>query len=248
MHHLSIDINCDMGEGMGNESYVMPFISSANIACGGHAGNAESIKRTIEIAQKNKVAIGAHPSYNDRENFGRVSQFISVLELAELIADQYYQFEKIANQLGAPIHHVKLHGALYNDCAKDAGLSKIFIQTVQAINPDLIIYGLSGSHTIQQAKNFGQPFANEVFADHTYQNNGLLTPRYLDNAMIYDSQLASEQVMKMIFEKKVATIHEEDIPIEADTVCIHSEGINAIPIANHLYAILKQNNIEIKYP
>ena len=127
MHHLNIDINCDMGEGMGNESYIMPFISSANIACGGHTGNADTIKRTIEIALAHHVAIGAHPSYYDRENFGRVSQFISVLELAELIAEQYYLFEKIANEMGAPIHHVKLHGALYNDCAKDALLSKTYV-------------------------------------------------------------------------------------------------------------------------
>jgi UPF0271 protein len=250
LNHIKkqIDVNCDMGEGFHNEADLMPLISSANIACGFHAGDSDTIKRTIELAMRHHVAIGVHPSYDDRENFGRQSQLISLLELAELISDQLYLFEKVAIPMGAPIHHIKLHGALYNDCAKDAGLSKIFIQTVQAINPDLIIYGLSGSHTIQQAKNFGQPFANEVFADHTYQNNGLLTPRYLDNAMIYDSQLASEQVMKMIFEKKVATIHEEDIPIEADTVCIQSEGINAIPIANHLYAILKQNNIAIKYP
>jgi UPF0271 protein len=246
MHHLSIDINCDMGEGMGNESYVMPFISSANIACGGHAGTAESIKRTIEIAQKNNVAIGAHPSYNDKENFGRVSQFISVLELAELIAEQYYQFEKIANQLGAPIHHVKLHGALYNDCAKDALLSKTFIQTIQAIDPTLIIYGLSGSHTIQEAIMAGQPFAREAFADRTYQNNGQLTPRYLDHAMIDETEQVVNQVTTLIKQNKVVSIQGDFIDLKVDTICIHGDGPNAITFSAAIFEALKTNHIEIK--
>jgi len=246
MHHLSIDINCDMGEGMGNESYVMPFISSANIACGGHAGNADSIKRTIEIAQKNNVAIGAHPSYIDRENFGRVSQFISVLELAELIADQYYQFEKIANQLGTPIHHVKLHGALYNDCAKDALLSKTFIQTIQAIDPTLIIYGLSGSHTIQESIMAGQPFFREAFADRTYQNNGQLTPRYLDHAMIDEVEQVINQVISLIQQNKVISIQGDIIDLKVDTICIHGDGPNAITFSESIFEALKTNHIEIK--
>jgi UPF0271 protein len=242
-----IDINCDMGEGFHNEAELMPFISSANIACGFHAGDEDSIKRTIDLALEHNVAIGVHPSYDDRINFGRQSHFVSLLELAELISDQLYLFEKVSIPMGIFLHHIKLHGALYNDCAKDAGLSKIFIQTIQAINPDLIVYGLSGSHTIQQAKNFGQPFANEVFADRTYQNNGQLTPRYLDNALIYDPEIASAQALKIIFEKKVSTIHEEDISIIADTICIHGDGLNAIPIATKLHEVLKQSNIEIKY-
>lgn len=250
LYHIKkhIDINCDMGEGFHNEAELMPFISSANIACGFHAGDEDTIKRTIELALQYHVAIGVHPSYDDRINFGRQSHLVSLLELAELISDQIYLFEKVSIPMGLPIHHIKLHGALYNDCAKDAGLSKIFIQTVQAIHPDLMVYGLSGSHTIQQAKNFGQAFANEVFADRTYQNNGQLTPRYLDNALIYDPNLATAQVLKIIFEKKVSTIHEEDIFIEADTICIHGDGFNAIPIAQEIHTVLKQNNIEIKYP
>jgi len=149
-HGLCIDINCDMGEGMLNDASLMPFISSANIACGYHAGNEDIIKRTIEIALENNVAIGAHPSYNDRENFGRLSQTISLVELAELISDQIYLFEKITNQMGCKIHHIKLHGALYNDCAKDALSSKIVAQTIQAIDPSIMLYGLSGSHTIKE--------------------------------------------------------------------------------------------------
>jgi UPF0271 protein len=244
----TIDINCDMGEGFHNEDELMPFISSANIACGFHAGDDDTMKRTIEIAMKHDVAVGAHPSYDDRANFGRTSQMISLLELAEIVAEQLYIFEKVAQPLGAKLHHIKLHGALYNDCAKDTNLSKIFIQTLQAIYPDLIVYGLSGSQTIQQAILHGQPFANEVFADRTYQNSGQLTPRYLDNALIYDEKEACNQVLKMIFEKKVNTIQGDEIPIEANTICIHGDGLNALPIASAIHSCLKENKIEIKYP
>lgn len=246
MHPLSIDINCDMGEGMGNEAFIMPKISSANIACGGHSGNADTIKRTIELALQHNVAIGAHPSYNDKENFGRISQFISVLELAELIAEQYYQFEKVALQLGAQIHHVKLHGALYNDCAKDPLLSRTYIQTIQAIDPTLIVYGLSGSHTIQEALLAGQPFAREAFADRTYQNNGQLTPRHLDHAMIENEDALIMQVMQLITENKVTTLQGNNIDLIVDTICIHGDGPNAIAFANIIVEALKLNQIEIK--
>jgi UPF0271 protein len=246
MHHLSIDINCDMGEGMGNEAYIMPFISSANIACGGHTGNADTIKRTIEIALQNNVAIGAHPSYNDKENFGRVSQFISVLELAELIAEQYYQFEKMAVQMGAPIHHVKLHGALYNDCAKDAILSKTYIQTIQAIDPTLIIYGLSGSHTIQEAIMAGQPFAREAFADRSYQNNGQLTPRHLDHSMIEEVEDVITQVIQLVKENKIASLQGDIIDLKVDTICIHGDGPHAIEFSEAIHTALNTHQIEIK--
>lgn len=243
-----IDLNCDMGEGYDNEALIMPYISSANIACGFHAGDEDTIKNTIEIALKHKVAIGAHPSYDDRENFGRQSQIVSQLELAELINDQLYLFEKIAAPMGVKLHHVKLHGALYNDCAKDPILSKIFVQTIQAIHPDLIIYGLSGSSTIEQAKNLGQPFASEVFADRTYQNNGQLTPRYMNTALIEDTSIAIDQVLKIILEQKVNTVHGDEIKIEADTVCIHGDGNKAVEMASFINAALINNSIEIKYP
>ena len=247
MKSSSIDINCDMGEGIGNEAYLMPFISSANISCGFHAGGPDTIKRTIDLAQQHGVAIGAHPGYDDRENFGRISQFLSVLELAELIAEQYYAFEKIAIPMGAKIHHVKLHGALYNDCAKDAALSNIFIQTIQAIDPLLNIYGLSGSTTIQQAIILGQPFSREAFGDRTYQNNGQLTPRYLDYAMIDDVNEASEQVLRLVKENKVKSIQGDIIELKVDTICIHGDGSFAIEFAERFYNDLKENNIEIKH-
>ena len=245
---LQIDLNCDMGEGMENEAAIMPFISSANIACGFHAGDESTIKKTIELALENKVAIGAHPSYEDRENFGRISQTVSLLELAELIATQLYLFETASIELGAKMHHIKLHGALYNDCAKDEQMSKIFIQTIQAINPDLIVYGLSGSYTIQQAILQGQPYCNEVFADRTYQNNGQLTARNLDNALIINTDTACDQVLNMILNKQVTTLYGDVIPIKAETICLHGDNLHAIELAMSINNHLKQNNIEIKFP
>lgn len=247
-HGLCIDINCDMGEGMLNDASLMPFISSANIACGYHAGNEDIIKRTIELALENNVAIGAHPSYNDRENFGRLSQSIALVELAELISDQISLFEKITNQMGCKIHHIKLHGALYNDCAKDALLSKIVAQTIQAIDPSIMLYGLSGSHTIKEARAIGLRSVQEVFADRTYQANGQLTPRYLDHALITDPIESAKQVLSMVLDQELKADDGTMIAVNAETVCIHGDHEAAVEIAKNLFNTLQQYKIEIKQP
>jgi len=245
---LSIDINCDMGEGMQNDAALMPFISSANIACGFHAGDQDTIKRTIELALENNVAIGAHPSYLDRANFGRLSQSISLIELAELISDQLSLFEKITDQMGCKIHHVKLHGALYNDCAKDALYSKIVTQTIQAIDPSIILYGLSGSYTIKEAKAIGLQCIQEAFADRTYQPNGQLTPRHLDHALIIDPIESAKQVLTMVFDQEIKTDDGTMIAVKAETICIHGDQPQAVTIAKHLFNTLQQYQIEIKHP
>jgi len=247
-HGLCIDINCDMGEGMLNDASLMPFISSANIACGYHAGNEDIIKRTIELALENNVAIGAHPSYNDRENFGRLSQSIALVELAELISDQISLFERITNQMGCKIHHIKLHGALYNDCAKDALLSKIVAQTIQAIDPSIMLYGLSGSHTIKEARAIGLRSVQEVFADRTYQANGQLTPRYLDHALITDPIESAKQVLSMVLDQELKADDGTMIAVNAETVCIHGDHEAAVEIAKNLFNTLQQYKIEIKHP
>ena len=247
-HGLCIDINCDMGEGMLNDASLMPFISSANIACGYHAGNEDIIKRTIELALENNVAIGAHPSYNDRENFGRLSQSIALVELAELISDQISLFEKITNQMGCKIHHVKLHGALYNDCAIDALSSKIVAQTIQAIDPSIMLYGLSGSHTIKEARAIGLRSVQEVFADRTYQANGQLTPRYLDHALITDPIESAKQVLSMVLDQELKADDGTMIAVNAETVCIHGDHEAAVEIVKNLFNTLQQYKIEIKQP
>ena len=247
-HGSCIDINCDMGEGMLNDASLMPFISSANISCGYHAGNEDTIKRTIELALEHNVAIGAHPSYHDRVNFGRLSQSISLVELAELISDQLNIFEKITNQMGCKIHHVKLHGALYNDCAKDALSSKIVAQTIQAIDPSIMLYGLSGSHSIKEAKAIGLRSVQEVFADRTYQADGQLTPRYLDHALITDPNESAQQVLSMVLDQEIKTHDGTMIAVNAETICIHGDHPDAVEIAKHLFTTLQQYKIEIKQP
>jgi UPF0271 protein len=237
-----------MGEGMDNDAALMPYISSANIACGYHAGNVDTIKKTIELALAHNVAIGAHPSYNDRENFGRLSQTISLIELAELISEQLFIFEKITDQMGCKIHHVKLHGALYNDCAKDAMSSKIVAQTIQAIDPSIQLYGLSGSYSIQEAKAIGLQCIQEAFADRTYQANGQLTPRHMDRAIIEVPTEATQQVLSMIFDQNITALDGTIIEVKADTICIHGDHTAALDIASHLFNTLQQYQIEIKQP
>jgi UPF0271 protein len=237
-----------MGEGMSNDAALMPYISSANISCGYHAGNEDTIKSTIELALINNVAIGAHPSYYDRENFGRLSQTLSLVELAELISEQLFLFEKITLQMGCKIHHVKLHGALYNDCAKDALSSKIVAQTIQAIDPSIMLYGLSGSNMIKEASAIGLQTVQEVFADRTYQSNGTLTPRYLDHALITDPIESAKQVLSMVLDQEIRTVDGTMIGVNAETICIHGDHEGAVEIAKHLFSTLQQNQIEIKQP
>lgn len=237
-----------MGEGFEQEAAIMPFISSANISCGFHAGTETEIKKTIELALEHGVAIGAHPSYDDRENFGRISQPLSILEFAELIAEQIYLFEKMLLPFGAALHHVKLHGALYNDCAKDEHMSKIFVQTIQAIHPEIYIFGLSQSHTTHQCILAGQKYCSEVFADRTYQLNGQLTPRSLKNSMIEDAEQACQQVLSMILDQEVATLFGDKIAVDVDTICIHGDQPQAAVFAAKIYETLKEHQIEIKYP
>jgi UPF0271 protein len=150
--------------------------------------------------------------------------------------------------MGAHIHHVKLHGALYNDCAKDPALSKIFVQTIQAIYPEAYIYGLSESNTIQQAIILGQPYMQEVFADRTYQKDGTLTPRHIQGALIEDISVASKQALLLVMHKKVHTLQDEIIKLPVDTICIHGDGFHAVDMAKAIYTKLKEQNIEIKYP
>ncbi len=181
-----IDINCDMGEGMGNEKELMPFISSANIACGYHAGDAATIKEVVNLCLQYNVNIGAHPSFFDRENFGRATMQLSPQEIYTIVTDQLTIINTIAMECGAILHHVKPHGALYNMAAKDIVTANAIAKAVKDFDKRLIYYGLSGSVMIAAAEKIGLQTANEVFADRTYQADGTLTPRTQPNALIND--------------------------------------------------------------
>ncbi len=242
----TIDINCDMGEGMENDEMIMPFITSANIACGYHAGDETTMKRTIELALKNNVAIGAHPSFHDRENFGRADMHLPLGEVYDMVTQQIHLLEKIAKTNGASLHHVKPHGALYNMAARTWKLAAVICLAIKDVNEKLVLYGLSGSHLIKEAKKIGLKNASEVFADRAYQDNGFLIPRSKLNALIEDTDKSVQQVLQMIKEKKVTSVNGKELSITADTICIHGDGKNAALFAKAICEALETAGIEIK--
>jgi 5-oxoprolinase (ATP-hydrolysing) subunit A len=241
---LICDLNCDMGEGMNNDAAIMPFISSANIACGFHAGSGDIIRQTIDLASKYNVHIGAHPSFHDRENFGRKEMHLSSDKLYAVVIEQLIKIDLIAKEKGAVLHHVKPHGALYNMAAKDSEMARTIAQAVKDFNEDLVLYGLSNSFLISEAKAAGLKTVNEVFADRTYQDDGSLTPRSQKNALIEDDDQCIQQVMQMINEGKVTTTSGKTNPIVADTICIHGDGKHAVSFAKKIHEALKQTNPE----
>jgi len=242
----AIDVNCDMGEGIGNDELIMPFISSANIACGYHAGDEKTIWKTIGLAIKHNVAVGAHVSFFDKENFGRSEMNLPGEQVYELVIQQLMIMKRIAGSFDLKMKHVKPHGALYNMSAKDAGLAKTIAVAIKDFDESLVLFGLSGSHSITEAGSIGLKTASEVFSDRTYQDDGSLTPRSGSNALIEDADKALQQVLQMIQEGTVTTVTGKQIPIVAETICIHGDGKHAVEFAKNIYGQLKQNNIAVK--
>lgn len=241
------DINCDIGEGTGNpalpagrDELIMPFISSANIACGYHAGDTATIKRTIELCIKYNVSIGVHPSFYDKNNFGRIEMNLPVDDLYDLVTRQLILFNEITGSLGQKINHVKPHGALYNMSAKDALMANVIAKAIRDFDNSLILFGLSGSHSISEAKAIGLKTASEVFADRGYQDDGSLVARSLPNALIEDTGKAVQQVLQMIKEGTVTTISGKTIPIVAETICIHGDGKHALEFAKAIYEAIQK--------
>ena len=232
------DINCDLGEGIGNDALIIPFITSANIACGYHAGDIDTMHQTIAICLKHNVSIGAHPSFLDRENFGRTEINLPVDDLYELLTQQLIIFSEVADIFDKTINHVKPHGALYNMSAKDAFIANIIAKAVNDFDSNLILYGLSGSHSISEANRMGLKTASEVFADRTYQDDGSLTPRSKHDALIIDADKMIQQVSQMINDGTVTTVSGKSIPIKAETICIHGDGKHAVEIAKAIHKLL----------
>jgi len=243
---VTIDINCDMAEGVGNEKELMPFISSANIACGYHAGNEELMKETIDLCLKYNVTIGAHPSFPDRENFGRTYMSIPLVEVSKIVADQIEMLKNIADTQGARLHHVKPHGALYNMAAKDSALANCIASAIKILDANLVLYGLSQSAMISEAQKVNLKVANEVFADRTYQLDGSLTPRTQPNALITNEQDAISQAIRFAKENKVNAVDGVDIELKADTICLHGDGAHAVDFARLIYSRFKVEQIKIQ--
>ncbi len=243
---LRVDLNCDVGEGCGNDAELIGLVSSANIACGYHAGDRDTMRRTVDIAIEMGVAIGAHPGYPDKQNFGRTAMEFPAAQIAEIVRDQVAALAEIAAAAGGKLAHVKPHGALYNSSASDPELASVIAKAVADLDDNLILFGLSGSHSISEAENIGLSVASEVFADRTYQNDGSLTPRTEPNALIHDRDRALTQVLDMIKYGRVRSVDAIMVAIKAQTVCIHGDGENAVDVARSINRALAENNIAIK--
>lgn len=239
-----------MGEGLSNDGLLMPLISSANIACGYHAGDEDTMKRTVDLALENMVAIGAHPGFKDKINFGRIEMYISLPRLFDLISEQIFLLQKITHQSGTIIHHVKPHGALYNMAARDISMSRTIATAVKNILPGSTLYGLCGSYLISEADTLHLNTASEVFADRTYQIDGRLTPRNQAGALIENTEESLQQVLQMIENNTVKTINNQLISIKAETICVHGDGEYALEFATTIRNKLIENNIPIQttYP
>lgn len=243
---LKIDLNCDMGEGMMYDRALMSFISSANIACGYHAGNDEIIKETIQYCGEYKVAIGAHPGFDDKTNFGRTEMIMAPEELFNLFTRQVMIIKEAAENSGTALHHVKPHGALYNMAARDKSYAATLAMATKAIDPGLILYGLSGSELIHAAKALQLRTASEVFADRGYEADGSLTPRSKKGALLTDVQAVLAQALQMVEYGLVTTSSGETIPVLAETICIHGDGPHAVEFAGAIFKHLRENAISIE--
>ena len=243
---MSVDLNCDLGEGFANDALLYPYISSANIACGYHAGDLDTITKSIELCITNNVAIGAHPGFNDKENFGREEIQLSAERLQDLVMHEILVVRFSAMKMGRKLHHVKLHGAMYNMAARDKTMALTIADAIQRVDPNLIVYGLSGSFLISEAKALGLQTCSEVFADRTYQSDGSLTPRNQPNALITSSAASIYQVLQMVQQQTVTCVDGSIIPIVAETICLHGDGDHAVTFAKQINDTLKHHNIDIK--
>lgn len=246
-----IDFNCDMGEGfgawrMGDDIALLDHVTSANVACGFHAGDPATIRRTVKAAVEKGVAIGAHPSLPDLQGFGRRPMHVSPEEIYDIVVYQVGAVDAFARACGGRLSHVKAHGALYNMAAKDRALADAVAAAVRDVDKSLVLFGLSGSELIAAAQAAGVTSAAEVFADRSYQDDGSLTPRGRPGAMIEDVEASIEQVRRMVLEGLVRAQSGKDVVVRADTLCIHGDQPGALEFARRIRAALVQHGAEVR--
>ena len=236
---MEININCDLGESSKlhsaeNDPLLLEIVNSANIACGYHAGDKPTMEQTIKISKKNAVSIGAHPSFNDRENFGRKRINLPSNEITKLIIDQINILFEIADKFRMKVTHVKPHGALNNMACEDYDLAKVISESIIKANKDLIFLVPTGSQMEKAGKKLGMKIAAEIFADRNYEDNGNLVSRSKDNAMITDPEIAKKHVIKMVENQALDCYSGKQIPCEIDSVCVHGDGKSAVNTAKQI--------------
>ncbi len=240
-----IDFNCDLGEG-GGDAAVLPYLSSANIACGFHAGDPSSMRSTLQLCLDHGVAIGAHPSLFDREGFGRRELDVTAAQAHALVLYQVGAMQALARASGAALHHVKPHGALYNLSARDADIADAIARAVRDADPDLILVGLAASESTAAGERLGLRVAHEVFAERRYEADGRLTPRGTAGAVIEDLGDSLAQVRQLLRDGSVTTRTGERLPLRADTLCLHGDRPDAAEFARALHGALRAEGIAIR--
>lgn len=245
-----VDLNCDLGESFGtyrcgSDSEVIPHISSANVACGFHASDPLWMSRTVQLAKQYSVAIGAHPGFPDLVGFGRREMSVSIPELKAMVQYQIGALQAFCKANQIPLRHVKPHGAMYNMAAKNKDMARAICEAVAEVDDSLILLGLSGSQMLEAAKEVGLPWASEVFADRSYEEDGSLTPRSRPDAVITDEEQAIDRVLQMVLHGTVTARGGKTIAIQADSICLHGDGTKAVEFARRIRQTLTDAGISI---
>jgi UPF0271 protein len=243
---MEIDLNADLGEGAGNDEALMGLVSSANIACGWHAGDAQTMRQCVRWALQNGVAIGAHPSFPDRENFGRSTMHLPPEEITAGVLYQIGALAAIAKAEGGALAHVKPHGALYNQAVKEPQLAAAIVDAVRHFDPSLKFFGLAGSGMIDAARRAGLEPVEEVFADRGYMPDGSLVPRSQPGALIDDEEASLAQTLSLVRDHQVRAIDGSIVPVNAQSVCLHGDGAHALAFARRIRERLTAEGIAIK--
>lgn len=245
-----VDLNCDLGESFGNykigcDDEIIPYISSANIACGFHASDPLVMDKTVKLAKEYEVSVGAHPGLSDLAGFGRRNMNVSCLEVKTMVQYQIGALNAFCIAHKVQMKHVKPHGALYNMAGKNLDLALAVCDGIKSISPQLILLGLSGSKLLEAAKIVGLRSASEVFADRAYNDDGSLVSRNIEGSVIVNEDEAINRVVRMIKEKKVESINGIDITINAESICVHGDGVRSLEFVKKINNVFKNENIEI---
>src|SRR5881392_4368127 len=245
---LVVDLNADLGEGAGHDDELLALVTSANIACGFHACDAETMRRSIETARDRKVAVGAHPSLFDRENFGRKELPVKRGEVFDAVVYQLGIFQAIAEAAGVQPNHVKPHGALYNMAVRDEELADAIARGIESVDPKLILFAPDNTELARAGETRGVQIAREIFADRNYLNNGWLVPRTRPDALLRDPKEAAERVLRMLREGKVRSVEGRDVDVRGETICVHGDTPGAVEFARELRTQLEREGVGISAP
>lgn len=240
-----VDLNVDLAEGCGNDERLLQLVSSANVACGVHAGDYNEMRKAIGWAKANGVRVGAHPSFPDRKNFGRTAMNLPDDEMRACLLYQLGAVKALCDDQGVALSYVKPHGALYNQAAKDPALARLIAETIKAFDPALKLMGLSGSLMLTVAEEVGLGVIAEVFADRRYMPDGSLVPRTRDDAMVETDDEAIAQVLQMVEQQRVECVENFAIPIKADSICLHGDGAHAVEFAEKIRIALAERGVQV---